>query len=262
MDGNSAVSAQDFADYLSQLLGRRISPDEWVRLSSGQQARAGGWLIERGISIADLRSRLSAPFQPTLLLEGRTAAVPSAPSGYSERPIDRAVANLRIGIDIQRIDEFLPADAGFDLKASSELNAIFTLREISYAQSRPTPLETLSGLFAAKEALRKCDAALLALPLLEVEVLPGASGRPEYPGFALSISHSGGFAIAVAAAQLIQPGPALSVAQTNEASTPIHSPATSQRSMNRFVVKTVIITVALTLSLLTLYWLSAFRLHN
>ena len=262
MDGNSAVSAQDFADYLSQLLDRRISPDDWVRLSSGQQARAGGWLIERGISIADLRSRLSTPFQPTILLEGGTAAVPSAPSGYPERPIERAIANLRIGIDIQRIDELLPVDVGFDLKASSELNAIFTLREISYAQSRPTPLETLSGLFAAKEALRKCDATLLALPLAEVEVLPGASGRPEFPGFALSISHSGGFAIAVAAAQLVQHGPAVSVAQTSHPSTLVQPPAASSASMKRFFVKTAVIAVAVMFGLLTLRWLGAFRLHN
>jgi phosphopantetheinyl transferase (holo-ACP synthase) len=226
-----------------------------VRLTSGQQARAGGWLVEHGITFADLRSRLSTSFQPSSLLDDAGPAVQSFPPPQSQRPkIDGAPVNLRIGIDIQRIDELLPVDPGLDLKASSEVTAIFTMKEISYAQSRPTPLETLGGLFAAKEALRKCDAALLALPLLDVEVLPGVSGQPQFPGFTLSISHSGGFAIAVAAVQRVL-GPPPSPATPS----PMPLQMASPPSMRRFIVKTAIVTAAVLVGLLSLQWLGSFR---
>ena len=69
MDGRLPMDPQEFTDYLSMLLGRRISSEDWVRLTSGQQARAGGWLVEHGITFADLRSRLSTSFQPSSLLD-------------------------------------------------------------------------------------------------------------------------------------------------------------------------------------------------
>jgi phosphopantetheinyl transferase (holo-ACP synthase) len=254
------MDSQEFADYLSQLLGRRILPGDWVRLTSGQQARAGGWLVERGVTVADLRSRLASSFQPSALHDDASIAVPSVPPALSPRAIIGATpADLRIGIDIQRIDEILPADAGFDLKASGEVTAMFTLKEISYAQSRPAPLDTLSGLFAAKEALRKCDAALLALPLREVEVLPDATGRPEFPGYALSISHSGNFAIAVAAALCVREPAA--VADLGSSSPPIADrPPVAPQSMKRFILKTAIVTIALLVGLLSLQWMGGFRI--
>jgi phosphopantetheinyl transferase (holo-ACP synthase) len=200
MDGKSSLNSEEFVGYLCRLLGRSIALDDVVQLSSGQQARVGGWLVERGFGVADLRTRLSVPFKVASLLADAATSIP-LPSTLSARPpgLDGDPESLRIGIDIQRIDELLPEDLGKDFKSSSELTAIFSLREISYAQSRPAPLESLGGLFAAKEALRKCDSALLALQLNELEVLPDVSGRPKYPGFAVSIAHSGGFAIAVAA---------------------------------------------------------------
>jgi phosphopantetheinyl transferase (holo-ACP synthase) len=206
---------QDFTDYLSRLLGHDVKPSAPVTLTSGQQARVAGWLSERGIAPTDLRGRLGVAFLPVAVLDsqvspGRTAApqgrpLPPVDGSHpdAERQIDAGHCvddlPLVIGIDIQRIDEVIPSPALKDPKSSPELTAIFTLREISYAQSRPRPDETLGGLFAAKEALRKCDASLLQRALPEVEVLPDATGCPRYRGFTLSISHSGGFAIAVAA---------------------------------------------------------------
>src|ERR1700685_3550353 len=108
MERRLAMERQEFADYLSMLLGRRISLEDWVRLTSGQQARAGGWLVEHGSTIADLRARLSASFQTTSLLDGAGPTLQSFPPSPSRRPkIDGAPVNLRIGIDIQRIDELL-----------------------------------------------------------------------------------------------------------------------------------------------------------
>jgi phosphopantetheinyl transferase (holo-ACP synthase) len=193
------VNPQDFADYLSRLLGRPVAMDEWIRLRSGQQARVAGWLTERGLAVDGIRVALNAPFQPQALLGDPLSTQPIAASTATAR-VDDAPSGLRVGVDIQRVDEIMPADGVADLKASSELAAMFTLRELSYAQSRPDPLETLCGIFAAKEAIRKCDPALLALPLVTLEVLPDAAGQPAFAGFALSISHSGGYAVAVAAA--------------------------------------------------------------
>ena len=200
MDGKSTMDSEDFAGYLSRMLGRSIEMDAIVRLASGQQARAASWLAERGIAGEDLRSRLSAPFQPRTFAPAQHATALQASIQTTRSSTgDVDADNLRVGIDIQRVDELLPELIDRDLKSSSEVTAMFTLREISYAQSRPTPLETLCGMFAAKEALRKCDAALLTRPLRELEILPNTAGQPEFRGFAISISHSGGFAIAVAA---------------------------------------------------------------
>lgn len=196
----------EFADYLTRMLGKPIAVDQPTTLSSGQQARAAGWLRERGCNPPDLRARLRSRFSPTQLLEtGVSAAVADSPKPNARASVDRTEAaqmRLRVGIDIQRTEEIVPAGLGPDLKSSAELRAIFTLREISYAQSRPSPNETLCGIFCAKEALRKCDGALLALPLTEVEVLPDPDGKPAFPGYTLTISHSGGLAVAVALADL------------------------------------------------------------
>ena len=217
----------EFTQYLSRMLGRDLVPDDPLTLTSGQQARAAGWLAERGFAPSELRSRLGGRFTPAGILgEAGTAADRNGsvngngngsamPPGTREAapahgPMRHAESGGRLGIDMQRVDELIPADALADPKSSAELTAMFTLREISYAQSRPSPAETLCGLFCAKEALRKCDPALLRLPLTALEILPDEEGRPHFPGYSLSISHSGGFAIAVAlggaAAQGLPPG--------------------------------------------------------
>jgi phosphopantetheinyl transferase (holo-ACP synthase) len=190
----------DFAEYLSRLVGRGVAVDEALNLSSGQQARAAGWLAERGFAPPQLRAQLGGRFTPAGLLGAGEASRPLTTPRPGPRPrsVGRTRAAHRVGIDIQRVEEVVPSEALADLKSSAELAAIFTMREISYAQSRPTPAETLCGLFCAKEALRKCDPALLEQPLTEIEVLPDEHGAPRFDGYALSVSHSGGFAIAVA----------------------------------------------------------------
>jgi len=206
---NASMNMQtEFTAYLTRMLGRSVDVDQTLTLTSGQQARAAGWLAERGFAPSQLRKELSAPFTAAGLLSGGCAQV-SPPSSVGKRSGSEPRARLQrhatqtlavheVGIDIQRVDEVIPGDGLSDLKSSGEITATFSLREISYAQSRPSPRETLCGLFCAKEALRKCDAALLALPLTGIEILPDEEGRPCFHGYALSISHSGGFAVAVA----------------------------------------------------------------
>jgi phosphopantetheine--protein transferase-like protein len=195
------MNPQELVDYLKRLLGRNIGLDDWITLSSGQQARTAAWMADRIAVPEDLRARISVPFQPIKVLavgDDRVEAqvVNASTTAVSSSFVDSSLSG--IGIDIQSVGELVPNELLGDPKSSSELTQVFTLREISYAQSQPSVAETLTGIFAAKEAIRKCDSRLMSLPLLQIEVLPEPRGRPCYPGFALSISHSGGFAIAVA----------------------------------------------------------------
>jgi phosphopantetheinyl transferase (holo-ACP synthase) len=256
--GSVSSNSEDLIGYLSRLLGRSVALDDMVQLSSGQQARVGGWLVERGFGVAELRVRLSVPFKVASLLTDGGASIPLAPTPPAPRPrIDGVPESLRIGIDIQHLDELLPDHLGKDLKSSSAIRSIFSLREISYAESRPSPLETLGGVFAAKEALRKCDSALLALPLNELEVLPDVSGRPQFTGFAVSISHSGGFAIAVAAMLPHYVSTASPTASSSPALPPPvqHKPMRDRLNVSRTGLLVILLAALVTSGLFLLKWL-------
>jgi phosphopantetheine--protein transferase-like protein len=266
MDGDELMEPQELhpqglAEYLARLLGRPIEIDTLVKLSSGQQARVAAWLAERGFTGERTRESLSSPFRPAALL-GDEGGTPKAPApaivAGTKAATYGAPSDPRIGIDIQRIDElFAPSDA-FDPKASTELKAIFTPREISYAQSRAEPFDTLAGLFAAKEALRKCHPSLLSRALPELEVLPDMAGRPEFPGFSVSISHSGGFAIAVAAA-MERPEPLPLPTAPAPAAVPAVLPEGSRSAGRGGRATAIAIAAALTLVLVVLGELGTFH---
>jgi len=196
--------ASSLCEYLGRLLGRIVLPTDQVSLTSGQRARIAGWLNNHGVASKKFVKMLAYPFRVETLI-GEIESAPLSDQPVSRQKPSRSTAvpagspSLRIGIDIQQIAELFDDHVERDPKASDELKRIFTLREISYAQSRPHFRETLAGLFAAKEALRKADASLLQQCLLDLEILPDLAGKPTFPSFEISISHSGGFAIAVAA---------------------------------------------------------------
>lgn len=59
--------------------------------------------------------------------------------------------------------------------------AVFTAEELGYCSSRPDPIESLTGVFAAKEAFLKAADVLGGLPRYsypEVEIGHEQSGRP------------------------------------------------------------------------------------
>jgi phosphopantetheinyl transferase (holo-ACP synthase) len=261
MAGNAPATSQEFAAYLGRLLGRPVAVDDWVRLTSGQQARAGGWLAERGADLPTLREQLSASFQPAGFLgNGGDSSTPpfAAAAPPRQQSFDGSADNLHIGVDIQSVNELFPGGATTDLKTSDEVTAIFSLREISYAQSRPSPAETLTGIFAAKEALRKCNVQLSAIPLPELEVLPDSSGRPRFPGLSLSISHSGGFAIAVAASigNSRMPPPTVVPIDALDTPNPPNKPPATTAS---FLIKLAIVAATIMIGLFGLARFGAFR---
>lgn len=110
----------------------------------------------------------------------------------------------QIGIDLVEVARF---DSSLNRRAGLA-RRLFTEREIAQGRNRNLSLH-LAGRFAAKEALFKALGVPAGLSWQEVEVLRLASGKPkfEFTGrilelvtgktVNLSISHDGGFAIAM-----------------------------------------------------------------
>jgi phosphopantetheinyl transferase (holo-ACP synthase) len=205
------MNLSDLSTYLGGLLDRPVDGSTRLTLTSGQQARLQSWMQQRGVDTQTLN--LAKNFSCDELLgaspgsaSGNTAST-TASTGAA--PSAGAVLPGSLGVDIQSIAELVPAAALADLKASAELARIFTLRELSYAQTRPDPASTLAGLFAAKEAVKKASPRHLAMEWTLIEILPNAQGAPTLAGFALSISHSKDYAVAgnapVPAAAQVQP---------------------------------------------------------
>lgn len=191
-------------DYFSKLLNSSIDADSIIKLSSAQSARAYTWLKSNSFDFDAQILRQS--FTINQLIELEDNSVPPSFLGLSEtekflpESLYMGEAPSSIGIDIQSIAELFPMGLVADPKSDPELLGIYTLKELSYAQSRNNPIQTLTGLFAAKEAILKCRYG--EGRLVDLEVLPDESGRPTFNGFLISISHSKDYAIAIAVARL------------------------------------------------------------
>lgn len=99
---------------------------------------------------------------------------------------------LSIGIDIQDVAE-LPDCV--DYWEDEFYKMKFAPEEIAYGVSRKDPKETFAGIYSCKEALVKCDNTL---EWSSIVISHDANGGPQFADYCLSISHSGGNAIAVA----------------------------------------------------------------
>jgi phosphopantetheine--protein transferase-like protein len=199
------------SEYLSKLLNRDVQAHTAIVLSSGQRARFLSWLEHAGALSDEVRSAASRQFNVHELLNAEGSSSRSAPVARRVmEPSGPAAVIAGVGIDIQRIAEIIPYDDAFDFRTAAELAAIFSQREISYACARSSPVQTLAGLFAAKEAIIKADPSKTTTDLHQLEILPDGSGSPAHPGFQLSISHSGEYAVAMAlrVANISAPQPA------------------------------------------------------
>ncbi|HEY4335048.1 MAG TPA: 4'-phosphopantetheinyl transferase superfamily protein [Puia sp.] len=116
---------------------------------------------------------------------------------------------LSMGIDIETI-ESLPRVADFRREEFYRQN--FTPQEMAWCILQPEPYESFAGLFAVKEALVKADNTLRAKAFNQLAIGRSPEGRPLYPGFSISIAHSNGTAVAVAArTDLHPPSPVLTL---------------------------------------------------
>jgi phosphopantetheine--protein transferase-like protein len=188
----------EIINFLSTLLNRPITADMPIRLSSAQRARFNAWLHSRGYPLAD--SQLKGDFilqKLNLSANGCEKAIYPVKEHHSEGENEFKGC---IGIDLQSVDEISNGINVHDFKSDETLIRMFTDRELSYAQTKPNAVETLAGLWAAKEAIRKCaDINEFSLDRMrELEILPDHYGKPQCNPFSISISHSAGFAVAVA----------------------------------------------------------------
>lgn len=198
------MSAQIVVEYLSKLLNKSIGEHEQLALSSAQKSRVHGWLTKNNIVFNEVF--LAKKFT-VLELIGNVCEASKSSNLKVEQEVIKGdfmrATKSSIGIDIQHIDELFPNGLPTDPKADEGLTQIFTLKELSYAQSKDNPKQTLTGIFCAKEAIQKISNHPNCLN--EIEVLPDDNGRPISQGYAISISHSKSYAIAAAIAELSKP---------------------------------------------------------
>ena len=147
-----------------------------AKLTSAQQARFISWSKENGfkIDIAQFSS---------------TNPVEKIDNFNTEMHHE-----IKIGVDIQNIKELFPSMPE-DLKSDEQFTNIFTIKEISYAETKKDPLQTLTGIFCAKEAIIKSNYYVNDLNKIEIV---HDKNKPFFKDFKLSISHSKDYAIAVA----------------------------------------------------------------
>lgn len=191
------MSVQITLEYLSKLLNKPVTEQMEITLSSAQKSRLHGWLVKN--SFAFNEAALAKKFSINQLigdLDSSESLYQTPAQETFSSPIQLSMGNFQIGVDIQRVDELFPQGLSYDPKADHELTQIFTAKELSYAQSKGDPETTLAGIFSAKEAILKACNANMALNM--IEILPDENGRPKSKGYALSISHSGNYAIALA----------------------------------------------------------------
>ncbi|QWD32239.1 4'-phosphopantetheinyl transferase superfamily protein [Polynucleobacter paneuropaeus] len=185
-------------DYLAKLLNRPITEESEIFLTSAQRARFHSWLTKNQIGFDE--EILSGKFiVQSLILDMPNQSSEGKHDPYQDFISTNDISTINpnaIGVDIQKIGEIFPYGLPLDLKSDPELISIFTFRELSYAQTKNNPLETLTGIFCAKEAIQKCS--FFQRKLRDIEIQYKSDGRPVSDDFSVSISHSGEYAIAVA----------------------------------------------------------------
>lgn len=150
-------------------------------------------LAEAGLVVTDYASiKLFGDLQGN----GSAAAVTEPAITYAEQPAPADDEPLTMGIDIESISS-LPRVTDFRRDEFYKQN--FTPQEMAWCILQPEPIESFAGLFAAKEALIKADNTLRDKPFNQIAIGRSPQGKPLYPGFTLSIAHSNGTAVAVAA---------------------------------------------------------------
>ena len=106
-----------------------------------------------------------------------------------------------MGVDMEEVRRFRSPPPG-----------LFTDAEVAYCSAQGDPAEAFAGTWCAKEAAVKALSAYLVVLPRDIEVTRDANGAPHatvrrtspdsaaLPKLHVSISHAGGFAVAVAAA--------------------------------------------------------------
>jgi phosphopantetheine--protein transferase-like protein len=100
-----------------------------------------------------------------------------------------------IGIDIEEVEAMPRAN---DFREDEFYKMNFSSTEIAHCILQPNPYASFAGLFAAKEAIVKANNSNKNKPFNTIVISHNQEGKPAYPGFNLSVSHTNNVAIAVA----------------------------------------------------------------
>ena len=171
--------------YILKLTDQDIYELEQISLSSAQKSRVASWCDANNIEIPDLNN--SSFWKNSINTKENSKSQIDFNSNNS--------SSLLSGVDIQKIAEFFPDIEKFS-KNDNNLLGIFTKTELSYAESKSNTRETLAGIFAAKESIFKCN-NIEKRNWSDIEI-KYKSGKPIFEGYAISISHSGEYAVATA----------------------------------------------------------------
>lgn len=230
-------------EYFSKLLNIEVDENTVIRLSSSQSARAHAWLKSNNFNVDKLS--LGSGFILHQLIDGVKSETILANIKSTEIKHVSSVSNNHsnnyIGIDIQSIRELFPSGLPIDPKSDIELLGMFTMKELSYAQSKGYPLQTLTGIYAAKEAAQKCTHN--KINFTDIEILPDHNGKPSVNGFSVSISHSQDYAVAIAVCDTKNISNDFNSQQSlnkNELLYPPKSEIVSRDSIFKFIIPTLV----------------------
>jgi phosphopantetheine--protein transferase-like protein len=110
-------------------------------------------------------------------------------------PVIGTNSDLEIGIDIESISNFPVVN---DYREDPFYKINFTPKEISYCILKASPIESFAGLFCIKEAICKTNENFRKIPFNQIEITHTVAGKPEFKGYALSVSHTKEVATGVA----------------------------------------------------------------
>lgn len=110
-------------------------------------------------------------------------------------PVHEYSEGAAVGIDIEDINA-MPQTNDFREDEFYKMN--FSQAEIAYCILQPAPYASFAGLFAAKEAIVKANNANRNKPFNTITINHDAQGKPQFPGFQISLSHTENTAVAVA----------------------------------------------------------------
>lgn len=103
--------------------------------------------------------------------------------------------NSSIGIDIEQISSLTKTT---DFRNEGFYTDNFSEKEISYCILQPNVYASFAGLFAAKEAIVKANNQYKNAKYNQLVITHNSSGKPEFAGMNISISHTEDAAVAVA----------------------------------------------------------------
>jgi phosphopantetheine--protein transferase-like protein len=110
-------------------------------------------------------------------------------------PVHEYTQGAAVGIDMEEVSAMPKAN---DFREDEFYKMNFSQSEIAYCILQPAPYASFAGLFAVKEAIVKANNSNRNKPFNTIVINHDAQGKPMFPDFYISLSHTGNMAVAVA----------------------------------------------------------------